>query len=178
MFSFFKKKFGAKPPAPAEAAPAPAPAPEEGGFDIPMRPFGEASPTGSSTFDIPINADLVQIEMPPPEPAVRARWIEKLRAGLQKTGSSLTQVFSRTTIDDELYDELEEALLMADAGVKATQFLLDDLKRRVREARVTEPPAVRGLLIDAIADLLKPLQKSLAKEKGGEVSDAAGPCCS
>jgi fused signal recognition particle receptor len=93
---------------------------------------------------------------------VRARWIEKLRAGLQKTGSSLTQVFSRTAIDDQLYEELEEALLMADAGVKATQFLLDDLKRRVREARATEPQAVRGLLIDAIADLLKPLQKSLA----------------
>ncbi|MEW6707792.1 MAG: signal recognition particle-docking protein FtsY [Pseudomonadota bacterium] len=158
MFSFFKKKFGAKPPAPPEAAP-----PADGGFDIPMRPFGEAAPpAAASSFDIPINADLVQIEMPPPEAAVRARWVEKLRAGLQKTGSSLTQVFSRTQIDDQLYEELEEALLMADAGVKATQFLLDDLKRRVREARATAPQAVRGLLIDAIADLLRPLQKSLA----------------
>ncbi|HKX41387.1 MAG TPA: signal recognition particle receptor subunit alpha [Burkholderiaceae bacterium] len=50
---------------------------------------------------------------------------------------------------------------MADAGVKATEFLLDDLKRRVKEARVTEPQAVRGLLIDALAELLAPLEKQL-----------------
>ena len=163
MFSFFKKKFGiSSPPVPA-AAPVPAETPPpDTGFDIPMRPWGESAAPSNSNFDIPILAELVPVEAPPPEPAVRARWVEKLRQGLQKTGSSLAQVFSGTRIDDALYEELEDALLMADAGVKATEFLLEDLKRRVREARATEPQAVRGLLIDAIADLLKPLQKPLA----------------
>jgi len=45
--------------------------------------------------------------------------------------------------------------------VKATQFLLEDLKRRVKEARATEPQAVRGLLVDALAELLAPLEKGL-----------------
>ncbi|PTT81859.1 signal recognition particle-docking protein FtsY [Pelomonas sp. HMWF004] len=96
-----------------------------------------------------------------PVAAPRQSWLERLRAGLRKTGSSIAGVFTGTQIDDQLYEELEEALLMADAGVKATQFLLDDLKRRVKDAKATDPQAVRALLIDALAELLTPLQKSL-----------------
>ncbi|MFY9512797.1 MAG: signal recognition particle-docking protein FtsY, partial [Rubrivivax sp.] len=95
-----------------------------------------------------------------PEPA-RAGWLDRLRQGLRKTGSSITQVFTGTRIDDALYEDLEAALLQADAGVGATQFLLDDLKRRVKEAKATEPAAVKALLADAVADLLAPLQKPL-----------------
>ncbi len=97
----------------------------------------------------------------PTEPA-RQGWLGKLRAGLRKTGASISTVFTGTQIDDALYEQLEEALLMADAGVAATQFLLDDLKRRVKESKTTEPAAVKGLLVDALADLLAPLEKPLA----------------
>jgi len=97
---------------------------------------------------------------PAPEP--RQGWLGKLRAGLRKTGSNIATVFTGTRIDDALYEQLEEALLMADAGVNATQFLLDDLKRRVKEAKATEPADVKGLLIDALAELLAPLEKPLA----------------
>lgn len=93
--------------------------------------------------------------------APRRTWIEKLRLGLRKTGSSIAQVFTGTQIDDALYEELEEALLLADAGVKASEFLLSDLRRRVKESKVTEPAAVRGLLMEALTDLLKPLEKPL-----------------
>ncbi len=87
--------------------------------------------------------------------------MDKLRQGLRKTGSSIAQVFTGTQIDEALYEELEEALLMADTGVKATEHLLADLKRRVKEAKASEPRAVRGLLVDALADLLRPLEKPL-----------------
>ena len=50
---------------------------------------------------------------------------------------------------------------MADAGVNATQYLLDDLKGRVKAAKATDPAQVRGLLADAITDLLRPLEKPL-----------------
>jgi len=96
------------------------------------------------------------------EPAPkRQAWLDKLKAGLRKTGSSIATVFTGTQIDDALYEDLETALLMADTGTAATQFLLDDLKRRVKETKTTEPQAVKGLLIDALADLLKPLEKEL-----------------
>ena len=99
---------------------------------------------------------------PAPEPAPeRTKWLDRLKSGLRKTGTSITTVFTGTRIDDDLYEELEAALLMADAGVKATEHLLADLKRRVKEAKATEPAAVKNLLADALADLLRPLEKPL-----------------
>ena len=154
-------------PAPTrETVPAPAPAPPP-------------SPTPSKQ-SLPATAVPRTIEAPP-KPAValpstslqaptnvaaetaasRARWLDRLRTGLKKTGSGLTTVFTGTRIDEALYEELEDALLMADTGVKATQFLLVDLKRRVKEARATDVAAVRALLADAIAALLRPLEKPL-----------------
>lgn len=103
------------------------------------------------------------VPAPAAQPAVpeRQSWLDKLKSGLRKTGSSIATVFTGAQIDDALYEELEAALLMADAGVAATQFLLDDLKRRVKESKTTEPAAVKGLLMDALAELLAPLEKPL-----------------
>ncbi len=93
--------------------------------------------------------------------AARQGWVSKLRSGLRKTGQSIALVFVGARIDDALYEELEAALLMADAGIKATEFLLQDLKRRVKEAKATDAAAVKGLLTDALAELLAPLEKPL-----------------
>ena len=92
----------------------------------------------------------------------RRDWLAKLRGGLRKTGSSLSQAFTGgARIGDELYEELEAALLQADAGSKATEFLLGDLKKRVKRAGANDPAAVKALLADAIADLLAPLERPL-----------------
>ncbi len=91
----------------------------------------------------------------------RQGWMDRLKAGLRKTGSSITTVFTGTRIDEALYEELETALLLADTGVKATEHLLQDLKRRVKDCKASEPAQVKNLLADAITDLLQPLQKSL-----------------
>jgi len=50
---------------------------------------------------------------------------------------------------------------MADAGVQATEYLLADLKQRVKDTATTEPSAVKALLATSIAELLKPLEKPL-----------------
>jgi len=50
---------------------------------------------------------------------------------------------------------------MADTGVRATQYLLDDLKRRVKETGTTEPQAVKGLLVESLASLLAVLERPL-----------------
>jgi fused signal recognition particle receptor len=91
----------------------------------------------------------------------RSNWLARLSSGLRRTGNQIAQVFTGTQIDDDLYEELETALLMADAGVKATQHLLQDLKQRVKTSDAQDPSAVKALLADAIADLLQPLQADL-----------------
>ena len=93
--------------------------------------------------------------------SARKTWLAKLTTGLRKTGSSIATVFTGTRIDDALYEDLEAALLMADSGVKATQYLLDDLKRRVKDSKTTDPAAVKELLIESIANLLQALEKPL-----------------
>ncbi len=99
---------------------------------------------------------------PSPKTGVeRGGWLDKLRQGLRKTGSSIAQVFTGTQIDDDLYEDLESALLMADAGVHATEYLLKDLKRRVKEAKATDPAQVKAMLADALTDLLQPLESDL-----------------
>jgi len=159
-------------PVPA-AAPTPTPAPTPAPLPAPVTapplaaapPFGTQPPAHFSPPPVtPVPpAPPVAIEEPEPEapPAARKGWLDKLKQGLRKTGSSITTVFTGTKIDDALYEQLEEALLIADTGVKATQHLLDDLKRRVKDSKATDPAAVRGLLVDAIADLLRPLEKTL-----------------
>jgi len=191
MFSFFKKKppspaEAAPSPAapPALTPPADAPTPPEAepeslaakGMGWLRNPFGAKPSEAQATEPAPAvltppAATAATPAAPPPSAAVappeppslaeRKGWLDRLKTGLRKTGSSITTVFTGTQINDALYEELEEALLMADTGVKATQRLLADLKRRVKEAKATEPAAVKGLLADALTDLLKPLEKSL-----------------
>ncbi|MDP2368651.1 signal recognition particle-docking protein FtsY [Rhodoferax sp.] len=96
-----------------------------------------------------------------PDATPRQTWLDKLKNGLRKTGSSIATVFTGTRIDEALYEDLESALLMADTGVRATQYLLDDLKRRVKDTGTTEPQAVKELLVESLSDLLAILEKPL-----------------
>jgi fused signal recognition particle receptor len=86
-------------------------------------------------------------------------WIARLKQGLAKTSSNLTTLFVGAKIDDDLYEELEAALLTSDAGVEATLHLLDNLKRKVKEDKLTEAEQVKAALKVLLLDLLTPLQK-------------------
>ena len=85
-------------------------------------------------------------------------WLGRLRSSLQRTGSSISGVFGGKVIDDALYDELESALLMADAGMPATQAVLHALKLRVKASGSTQPAQVKVLLTEVLTEVLLPLQ--------------------
>ncbi len=159
MFSFFKKKSPpATPAASADAAPAAVPASAQAPVASPSSARASDGLIGSALVT-PISLELaVKAAAQAPE---RQRWLAKLTSGLRKTGSSISAVFGGTQIDDALYEDLETALLMADTGVKATAYLLAEVKRRVKESGVSNPVAVRNILADALAQLLKPLEKPL-----------------
>jgi len=142
MFSFFKKK----PPSPLVTATPVA---------SPVLHKPEASLIGSALVT-PLDIEAIVAAAPE-----RQRWLDKLSSGLRKTGSSISGVFTGTHIDDALYENLESALLMADTGVKATEYLLADVKRRVAASGVTNPVAVKNILIESLSQLLKPLEQAL-----------------
>ena len=60
-------------------------------------------------------------------------WLGRLRSSLQRTGNSIATVFTGKLLDEEAYAELESALLMADAGVPATQYILEQLKLKIKQ---------------------------------------------
>ncbi len=174
MFSFFKKKptpAGSAPVLPAASPQAPETRPDA--IDAGKRSWLDrlrGAPAEPIAAEPSREVEAVALPLAEPDPVApppagpeseRRSWIEKLRGGLRKTGSGIAEVFTGTQIDDALYEELESALLMADAGVKATAYLLADLKWRVAEERAKTPQAVKALLANAIADLLKSLEGAL-----------------
>jgi fused signal recognition particle receptor len=91
----------------------------------------------------------------------RASWLAKLKGGLKRTGSTIASAFVGAEIGDELYEDLEVALLQADAGADATLYLLDQLQSRVTRAHVRDPAAARRLLARCVEELLEPLERPL-----------------
>jgi fused signal recognition particle receptor len=109
----------------------------------------------------------IKVQAPVEQEAQALPWVKRLAQGLKKTSSNLAQVFVGAHIDEALFEQLEEALLMADAGVKATDYLLKDLQAQVKKQGLVEPSAVKALLSQSLCALLQPLeaQMDITKEK-------------
>jgi fused signal recognition particle receptor len=97
-----------------------------------------------------------EVEAPPaPEPAVVEK--PRLRDRLGRTRSAFAGAFGRVRgrkIDDATWDELEEALLLADVGMSTTTRLLDAVRSRAKEASISEPDDLVGLIRDEVTVLL------------------------
>jgi fused signal recognition particle receptor len=91
----------------------------------------------------------------------QSSWTDRLKAGLARTRGQLGGMFRRGKIDDELLEDLETTLLMADCGIDATQWLLGELKARVKQHKLETPAQLRQALIELLTGLLKPLEQPL-----------------
>ncbi len=100
----------------------------------------------------------------PPDAAPLPSWRERLKAGLARTRVQIGGLFRSGKIDAALYEELESALLCADTGVAATQFLLDDLRQQVKRKGLTERQELKAALQESVASLIGPLERPLAIE--------------
>ncbi|HYX64233.1 MAG TPA: signal recognition particle-docking protein FtsY [Burkholderiales bacterium] len=92
-------------------------------------------------------------------------WAARLKAGLARTrgvlNTPVSELFTRRRVDESLFEELETALLQADCGVSATQWLIETLRTRARKERIEDGEQLKQALKDALAELLKPLERSL-----------------
>ena len=103
---------------------------------------------------------------PAGEPEKAESWADRLRRGLSRTreqfGHRLAGLFgSGVKIDEALYEELETVLLTADVGVPATQYLLDEVRARVKRDRLTTADQLQAALGDALRGLLDTLEQPL-----------------
>lgn len=83
----------------------------------------------------------------------------RLKRGLTKAKQGITDridevLKSYTSVDDELFEDLEEVLITADVGVNTTMQIIDDLNDRVRSKKITDPMAVREELKEILEEIL------------------------
>ncbi|MBK5223827.1 MAG: signal recognition particle-docking protein FtsY [Acidimicrobiia bacterium] len=118
------------------------------------RPPVEAPPeSGGTITEAPVE-ELSPVEELPPvveTPAAPPRLRDRLTRARSTLAGYVGSVLGRSAIDAETWDELEEALLLADVGVGPTMDVLDHLRARVRDEGITEPEA----LVTALKDELK-----------------------
>ncbi|MBP8134458.1 MAG: signal recognition particle-docking protein FtsY, partial [Zoogloea sp.] len=115
----------------------------------------------------PLQAPVSTAAAPSPvrEQEKKRSWMDRLRSGLSRTreqiGGGLSSLFSRRKIDEELLEELEATLLMADCGVDATQHLLKELRLRWKRDKLETADQLQGALAEGLLSILAPLEKPL-----------------
>lgn len=134
-----RRAAGSRRPAPAPPSVGPRPAPAEPTAAVPRVPGVDDEELGSVATE---PATGVEIDVEIDRPSFRSR-MSKARSAF--TGV-LLGITGRTGITSETWDDLEEALLRADVGVRVTNELLDGLRTRVKAKEITEP----GQLLDAL----------------------------
>ncbi len=170
----------AHPQQPLENAPIPEPLVEREAPQAPVDLLAPAALPAADTVqvDVAIQADIPRpalelpsdTPMPTPEPAAdapmlapveieKSSWLTRLKKGLSRTGQNIGGLFVGVKVDESLFEDLETALIMADAGVEATEKLLTALRARVRKEKLSEAGQVKAALRDILADHLAPLEK-------------------
>ena len=164
MFKFFKKK---KQLEQGNETAAELPAAQE---NTPV-----STPDETPTTPVPAPTSVAKAAEPAPTPAPatvstetkeKPSLFSRLKSGLSKTGSSLTEGFGnlfmgKKQIDDEVLEELETRLLMADVGIEATQKIIKDLTQQVDRNELNDTEALMQSLYRSMSDILKPVAKPL-----------------
>ena len=100
-------------------------------------------------------------------------FLKRLFGGLAKTRDNIMSGFDNvlsafSSIDDELYEELEETLIMADFGVDTSLSIIDRLKTKVKEEKIKEPAQLKVAIQEIITDIL-------TKTPTEDILNPAGP---
>ncbi|MEC9085356.1 MAG: signal recognition particle-docking protein FtsY [Pseudomonadota bacterium] len=155
--------------------PAPVPAEPEAEPEVPPEPAAEAAEPEAAQPAVepapapePVPAAEPEVER---EPETRVSVFERIKQGLGKTRASLTgglaDLFSvGKKIDEDLLEEIETTLLMADVGVTATSEIIDALTEKLERNQLKDGEALRKALRDELHGLLKDVTRPLEIDAG------------
>jgi len=107
---------------------------------------------------------------PAEKPKAKKGLFSRLKQGLSKTGSAITEgmgalVLGKKKIDDDLLEELETRLLMADVGIEATQEIMDDLTKRVSRKQLDDVDSLMKAMEEKMTAMLKEAAQPLTIEQ-------------
>ena len=105
--------------------------------------------------------------------AIFGKIFDNLKSGLSKTKDALTDKINETlklaiTIDEDLYEELEEILVMSDIGMDTTLEIIDRLKAKIRKEKINDPSLVYPALKEVISDMLLEGTEEVSEEESGK----------
>ena len=118
--------------------------------------------------------EVAEVEEVEEEKPKKVGFFQKLKEGLTKTRdeliSKVDDIFGNyVKIDDDLFDELEEALITSDIGVDTSLYLIDELKEKIKEKKIKEVSEVKGALKEVIAEVLGEEKGSITPKKTPKV---------
>ena len=122
-------------------------------------PETEAEASEPEEFD-ETEAEASEPEEPQePEKKKKKGFFEKIRDGLRKTKDSVIAKMQLvlnafTKIDEDLFDQLEETMIMGDMGAETSIEICDQLRKRVKERGITDPKQIMGLIQEIIGEML------------------------
>lgn len=106
----------------------------------------------------------------PDAPKEKKSFFARLKSGLEKTRNSINDKIDGVLkafkhVDEELFEELEEALIMADVGVDTSLYIISELRKRVKEKKITEPEFVKGEISEIVSEMLSKNDNTLNTDK-------------
>lgn len=119
------------------------------------------------TIDEDVKEENIEVEE---EPQKKVNLFERLKQGLTKAKQGITDKIddvlkSYTKVDEELLEELEEILITADVGVNTTMDIIDKLRDKIKDNKITEPVGVKEELKNIIEEILTNENSTLNVEK-------------
>ena len=129
--------------------------------DSSIDPTSEASTTTSVAVEPVVEEPLSEPQQQPQEKPNSGGFFARIRQGLSRTrsqlGDGLASLFmGAKTIDEDLFEELETQLLMADVGVEATSAIMQELTDTVTRKDLKDPQALYAALRECLANLIQP----------------------
>ena len=127
---------------------------------------GESDNETTESITEDSKAELEGEKSEPEEPQKKKGFFARLKDGLAKTRDSINSKIDSVLkafkkVDEELFEELEEALIMADVGVDTSLYIISELRKKVKENKITETDQVKGAIEEIIAKLLMENDNSL-----------------
>jgi fused signal recognition particle receptor len=122
----------------------------------PLDPTAPVLPVETTSVQTAATSDVPALEVPEPTAGRLGRLRARLARSQTTLGRGLFTLLSRDVVDDDTWEEVEDTLLQADVGVKATSELVDRLRTRVRVEGTKDPGQLRTLLREELVTAIGP----------------------